>query len=74
MFAEGTEWKMSWLERVLPNIVAITSHPGHPGPTKRRGSVERPVRDAKKRPSIDRGFWSANARGVGDDGSRSLSC
>jgi hypothetical protein len=25
MFAEATEWKMSWLERVLPNIVAITS-------------------------------------------------
>jgi nicotinamidase-related amidase len=25
MFAEGTEWKMPWLERVLPNIVAITS-------------------------------------------------
>ena len=28
MFAEATEWKMPWLERVLPNIVAITS--GHP--------------------------------------------
>jgi nicotinamidase-related amidase len=28
MFAEGTEWKMPWLPRVLPNIVAITSaHP-----------------------------------------------
>ena len=28
MFAEGTEWKMPWLERVLPNIVSITSaHP-----------------------------------------------
>ena len=28
MFAEGTEWKMPWLERVLPNIIAITSaHP-----------------------------------------------
>ena len=28
MFAEGTEWKMPWLSRVLPNIVAITSvHP-----------------------------------------------
>ena len=28
MFAEGTEWKMPWLERVLPNIVLITSaHP-----------------------------------------------
>ena len=25
MFAEATEWKMPWLERVLPNIVAITS-------------------------------------------------
>jgi nicotinamidase-related amidase len=24
LFAEGTEWKMPWLERVLPNIVAIT--------------------------------------------------
>src|ERR1044072_3291868 len=23
MFAESTEWKMPWLERVLPNIVAI---------------------------------------------------
>ncbi len=28
MFAEATEWKMPWLERVLPNIRAITStHP-----------------------------------------------
>jgi nicotinamidase-related amidase len=28
MFAEGTEWKMPWLQRVLPNILAITSaHP-----------------------------------------------
>jgi nicotinamidase-related amidase len=28
MFAEGTDWKMPWLERVLPNIVSITSaHP-----------------------------------------------
>ena len=28
MFAEGTEWKMPWLERVLPNILSITStHP-----------------------------------------------
>ncbi len=28
MFAEGTEWKMPWLERVLPNIIAVTSvHP-----------------------------------------------
>jgi nicotinamidase-related amidase len=28
MFAEGTEWKMPWLERVLPNIVSITAlHP-----------------------------------------------
>lgn len=25
MFAEDTEWKMPWLERVLPNIVAITA-------------------------------------------------
>ena len=25
MFAEGTEWKMPWLERVLPNIIAVTS-------------------------------------------------
>ena len=25
MFAEATEWKMPWLERVLPNIIAITS-------------------------------------------------
>jgi nicotinamidase-related amidase len=25
MFAEGTEWKMPWLERIQPNIVAITS-------------------------------------------------
>jgi nicotinamidase-related amidase len=25
MFAERTEWKMPWLERVLPNIVSITS-------------------------------------------------
>jgi len=28
MFAEGTEWKMPWLDRVLPNILCITStHP-----------------------------------------------
>jgi nicotinamidase-related amidase len=28
MFAEATEWKMPWLERVLPNIVSIASaHP-----------------------------------------------
>ena len=28
MFAEATEWQMPWLERVLPNIVSITSaHP-----------------------------------------------
>ena len=25
MFAEATDWKMSWLGRVLPNIVSITS-------------------------------------------------
>jgi nicotinamidase-related amidase len=25
MFAEATEWKMPWFERVLPNIIAITS-------------------------------------------------
>ena len=28
MFSEGTDWKMPWLERVLPNIVSITAtHP-----------------------------------------------
>jgi nicotinamidase-related amidase len=28
MFAEDTEWKMPWLERVLPNVLSITSrHP-----------------------------------------------
>jgi hypothetical protein len=28
MFAEATDWQMPWLERVLPNIVSITSaHP-----------------------------------------------
>jgi nicotinamidase-related amidase len=28
MFAEGTDWKMPWLPRVLPNIVEITAaHP-----------------------------------------------
>ena len=28
MFAEGTDWKMPWLEHVLPNILSITStHP-----------------------------------------------
>jgi len=28
MFAEGTAWKMPWLERVLPNVVAIAAaHP-----------------------------------------------
>ena len=25
MFAEDTEWKMPWLERVLPNVLSITS-------------------------------------------------
>jgi nicotinamidase-related amidase len=30
MFAEETEWKMPWLPRVLPNVVAITAaHPKH---------------------------------------------
>jgi nicotinamidase-related amidase len=28
MFAEATEWKMPWLKRVLPSIVAITSAHG----------------------------------------------
>jgi hypothetical protein len=28
MFAESSEWKMPWLKRVLPNIIAIASaHP-----------------------------------------------
>jgi len=27
MFAEGTDWKMAWLPRVLPNIVEITCDP-----------------------------------------------
>ncbi|MGF6426527.1 hypothetical protein [Bradyrhizobium elkanii] len=28
IFAESTEWKMPWLELILPNIVSITSaHP-----------------------------------------------
>jgi len=28
MFAEETEWKMPWLKRVLPNLIALTSaHP-----------------------------------------------
>ena len=28
MFSEGTEWKMPWLARVLPNVVTLTaSHP-----------------------------------------------
>jgi nicotinamidase-related amidase len=25
VFAEGTEWKMPWLARVLPNIVSLVS-------------------------------------------------
>jgi nicotinamidase-related amidase len=30
MFAETTDWKMPWLPRVLPNIVAIAAaHPSH---------------------------------------------
>ena len=45
MFAEGTEWKMPWLDRVLPNILSITSthpektifYPLHPGPEARSG-------------------------------------
>ena len=44
MFAEATDWKMSWLERVLPNIVSITSahpeddlHPLHSRPEARPG-------------------------------------
>src|SRR5881392_1336516 len=39
MFAEGTEWKMPWLERVLPNILSFTST--HPERTiyKRWGSM-----------------------------------
>jgi hypothetical protein len=27
MFADGTDWKMPWLPRVLPNIVEITCDP-----------------------------------------------
>jgi nicotinamidase-related amidase len=28
MFSEDTEWKMSWLPRVLPNVMEITAaHP-----------------------------------------------
>ena len=27
MFAEGTEWQMLWLPRVLPNIITITAAP-----------------------------------------------
>ena len=28
MFAESTEWKMPWLDRILPNLIAITeAHP-----------------------------------------------
>ena len=26
LFAERTEWFMPWLDRVLPNVVAIASH------------------------------------------------
>jgi nicotinamidase-related amidase len=26
MFAENTEWKVPWLERILPDIIAITAH------------------------------------------------
>jgi hypothetical protein len=45
MFAEGTEWKMPWLPRVLPNIVAITAaqpeknhfYAVHPGAEARPG-------------------------------------
>ena len=45
MFAEGTEWKMPWLERVLPNIAVNhlrpsgkdDLHPLHPGPKARSG-------------------------------------
>jgi len=37
MFAEGTEWKMPWLPRILPNILGGPSgkdylYPLHPGP------------------------------------------
>ena len=31
MFAEDTDWKMPWLPRVLPNVVAITA--AHPART-----------------------------------------
>ena len=28
MFAEGTDWQMTWMDNVLPNIVSITdAHP-----------------------------------------------
>ena len=26
LFAESTEWFLPWLDRVLPNVVAIASH------------------------------------------------
>jgi hypothetical protein len=42
MFAEGTEWKMPWLERVLPNILSITS--SHPNKTPASFRPKDPVR------------------------------
>jgi hypothetical protein len=43
MFAEGTDWKMPWLERVLPNIVSITSaHPEGPASSRPGSPVRAP--------------------------------
>ena len=47
MFAEGTEWKMPWLERVLPNIVAITS--AHPEQNRSSPASSRPEAGARRR-------------------------
>ena len=45
LFAEDTEWKTPWMERVLPNVVRLVEahpdtnhlHPLHPGRASWRG-------------------------------------
>jgi nicotinamidase-related amidase len=45
LFAERTEWFMPWLDRVLPNVVAIAGRaPERPVPSTRRFTPLSPIR------------------------------
>src|SRR5712671_5938857 len=74
MFAEATEWKMPWLERVLPNIASIAS--AHPErtiftrfiPAQKRGQGVGMWRGATRCASAaaaDAGDWIPSCRFAG---------